>query len=240
MFRVEAVPPDSWSPSNREARSALGDGGSVLDVGCGGGGSSISLADVAMSITGVDEQEAMLAGFSAACEAAGVAHHEVLGTWPEVAALVDPADVVVCHHVVYNVAEIEPFVTALDDHARARVVVELPDRHPMSPLTPLWQHFWNLERPTDPSADLFVDVVRALGLQPSVERIERAPRKPSMDGAEYIAFVRRRLCLGADRDAEIAAAIARLEAPHGSRPLNPIASVSWKPRRSGRPRGVSG
>ena len=45
----------------------------------------------------------MLVGFAAAFERAGVTHREVLGRWPDVAADVAAADVVVCHHVVYNV-----------------------------------------------------------------------------------------------------------------------------------------
>jgi SAM-dependent methyltransferase len=189
--------------SHRIARQALGDGGSVLDVGCGGGRSSVVLVPQATCITGVDEQSAMLVNFAAACDRAGVSHCEVAGLWSAVADDVPAADVVVCHHVVYNVADIEPFVGALAAHARRRVVVELPAVHPTAPFNSLWQHFWNLDRPSEPTSDLFVDVVRFLGYEPSVELTIRPPRKPTIDRSDYVAFVRRRLCLNANRDGEI-------------------------------------
>ncbi len=212
MFRVDpdavrAAPADT--PSHRVAREALGEGGRVLDVGCGGGGSSLPLAGRLTHLAGVDEQPAMLAQFAEAADALGIAHTEVPGRWPDVAAAAPIADVVVCHHVAYNVADIGPFLVELTAHARRRVVVELPDRHPTSPFNPLWKHFWGIDRPTEPSAELFVEVVRALGFDPQFEHWERPPRKPdALDPAAYVAFVRQRLCLTEDRDAEIAAVLA--------------------------------
>lgn len=223
IFAADATTGADDSPSHRAARAGLDGGGTVLDVGCGGGRSSVPLAAAATAITGVDEQEVMLAGFAAAFEAAGVPHHEVLGRWPDVAAGVAIADVVVCHHVVYNVADIEPFALVLSDHARRRVVVELSARHPMSPLRPLWQHFWGLDRPHGPSADVFVDVVRSLGADPVVERITRPSRKPTTGDASYIEFVRRRLCLGPDRDDEVAVQLALLDPD----PHEDIVTVWW-------------
>jgi SAM-dependent methyltransferase len=229
MFRVDALGADQDTPSHRVARGALVQGGTVLDIGCGGGRSSLSLAGVASRITGVDEHPEMLANFAQAADAAGVAHDEVLGRWPDIAGSVEAADVVLCHHVVYNVADLEPFVSALDDHAGRLVVVELPERHPMSPLNPLWEELWGLERPTEPSADLFIEVVRGLGREPIVKHIERATRKPAMSDADYIAFVRRRLCVGHDRDAEIAAALARLDLARPDSWQTTIVTVAWMP-----------
>ena len=211
------------SPSHRRARTALGAGGAVLDVGCGGGRSSLPLAPAATSVTGVDEQQSMLVGFAAAWTRAGVSHREVLGRWPGVASDVAAADVVVCHHVVYNVGEIEPFVRALTEHARRLVVVELTERHPMSAFTPLWRHFWGIDRPAEPTAALFVEVVRSLGSEVAVARASRPPRKPARRDAGYVGFVRRRLCLGAERDNEIEERLGLLE----PRPDEVAVTVSW-------------
>ena len=46
--------------------------------------------------------------------------------WPDVASQAPPADVVVSSHVLYNVPDIGPFLVALHEHARRRVVVETP------------------------------------------------------------------------------------------------------------------
>jgi SAM-dependent methyltransferase len=223
LFVADAGDLVADSPSHRLARAALGTGGTVLDVGCGGGRSSLPLAPAASSVTGVDEQESMLVGFAAACQRASLTHREVLGRWPNVAADVAATDVVVCHHVVYNAAEIEPFVRALTEHARRLVVVELPEHHPMSPFAPLWRHFWGIDCPSEPSAELLVEVVQSLGHEVAVERVVRPPRKAARRDAGYVEFVRHRLCLGPERDDEIEARLELL-AP---RPHDAIVTLSW-------------
>src|SRR5438270_13299542 len=94
------------TPSRRRALDALPEGGSVLDVGCGGGAGGLSLVPPAGFLTGLDTSPAMLAAFDEAAGAAGVAHRTVEAAWP---ADVEQHDVVVCHHVLYNVAALEGF-----------------------------------------------------------------------------------------------------------------------------------
>ena len=115
--RAGSGPP---TPSNLEAARHLPPGGVVLDVGAGGGAASLPLAGVAGRLVAVDESPEMVASFLAAAEAAGVPAEGVEGRWPEVAGRVGPADVVVCHHVLYNVADLAPFAAALTGHARRR------------------------------------------------------------------------------------------------------------------------
>lgn len=231
LFKVQDPGAVDESPSALVARSALVPGGSALDVGCGGGAASIPLAQAASLLTGVDEQAAMLANFAEACSSMGVSHAEVEGRWPEVADRVEAADVVVCHHVVYNVAEIEPFLRALTVHARRLVVVELTAAHPTSHFNPLWERFWGLSRPTEPTAQLFVDVVGEMGYQPLAQPFVRAGRPPSVDRSEYVAFARRRLCLPPDRDPEVVAALG------DNWPLlvREVVTVSWAPPSPARP-----
>ena len=124
MFRADPATDPTDTPSLRIARAALGVGGTVLDVGVGGGRSCLPLAPPATALVGVDEQAAMLEQFLAAAAAAGVPATAHQGRWPDVAAAVPAADVAVSHHVAYNVAAIGPFLSALTDHAR-RLVVEV-------------------------------------------------------------------------------------------------------------------
>jgi len=195
------------TPSRQRAADAVPAGGSVLDVGVGGGAASLPLAPPAGEIIGVDESQAMLDTFAAGAERRGVRHTEIVGEWPEVAPHVPRADVVVCHHVVFNVARLEPFVAALDRHAARRVVIELTEEHPQSDLNALWRTIHGFDRPTRPTAADAGDLMRLMGLEVHVERFERPSLWYDAPLDERVAFARRRLCVGPEHDAEIQAYI---------------------------------
>jgi SAM-dependent methyltransferase len=180
-------------------------GGSVLDVGCGGGRAAMSLVPPADRVIGVDQSPAMLVEFTRAAAAAGARSMTVEGRWPDVAGITPVSDVVVCHHVAYNVADIEPFLVALTEHARLAVVLVLPPRHPMSGWNDAWRHFWGLERPTGPTADDLAEILGGLGLDAERWDVPRpALARATADPASRVASARRRLCLTEDRDDELA------------------------------------
>jgi len=156
--------------------------------------------------------------------------------WPPVADQAPMTDVAICHHVAYNVPDLAPFVRRLTDHARQRVVLELPVAHPMSALNPLWLQFHGVIRPTTPTSDDALAVLREVGLAPRDERWEA----PSLGWGgtfarrdELVGWVRRLLCLPSSHDAAIAAALeARLVERDGawSLPPQPVVTVWWDGR----------
>ena len=224
--RAERAGSAPATPSNREAARFLPAGGAVLDVGAGGGAASLPLAASAGRLVAVDESAGMVASFLAAAEAAGVPAEAVEGRWPEVAGRVGPADVVVCHHVLYNVPDLAPFATALTGHARRRVVAELTERHPLVGLAPLWRRFHGLDRPTGPGAGDAVAALGALGLEVDRQDWEQQDRFGFDDFDELVAFTRRRLCLPARRDPEVAQALLE----QGTHQVDGV-WVSGQPRR---------
>ncbi len=182
------------------------DGASVLDVGCGGGRAAMSLVPPAQLVIGVDQSPEMLAEFVRAAAVVGAPSTTVEGRWPDVAGVTPVADVVICHHVAYNVADIEPFLLALTAHARLAVVLVLPPRHPLSAWNDAWRHFWGVERPTEPTADDLADVLAGLGLDAERWDVPRPPlARATGDTALRVRSARRRLCLTEDRDDEVAA-----------------------------------
>jgi precorrin-6B methylase 2 len=198
------------SPSTLRALDALPSAGTVMDVGSGGGNMSLPLAGRASHLTAVDGQADMLATFAEAARAAGVEASTILGRWPDVAGDAPTADVVTCGHVAYNVADLGPFVSALHAHAGRRVVMELTDRHPLAWMNDLWFTFHGLTRPDRPKDADAVDVIHDLGF--AVEREARSKPHTAADGGferreDAIALVRRRLCLPANRDDEVAEAL---------------------------------
>jgi SAM-dependent methyltransferase len=206
LFRADPEPADS--PSHHVARAALPDGGSVLDVGCGGGRAALAVAPPARLVIGVDHQPEMLRAFADAAAARGLEHAEVPGAWPDVAGAAPEADVVVCHHVAYNVADLAGFALALDAHARRRVVMELTARHPLARMAPLWQRFWGLERPEGPTAEQAAAVLREAGLPVREEVWESGEdREARLAFEDRVRFTRVRLCLPPERDPEVAQAV---------------------------------
>jgi hypothetical protein len=195
------------SISRRRAIDVLPSGGSVLDVGVGAGAASLPLSPPAGLLVGVDDLEEMLQVFSEKANQVPVAHKVVRGRWPRVAPLVEATDVVVCHHVLYNVRELVPFVAALTDHARLRVVVEMTATHPTSVFNPLWLALHGIERPTTPTADDALSVIRSMGIEAHSERSETRWSGPGGDRAEVVAYISRRLCIGPERVSEVDALV---------------------------------
>jgi SAM-dependent methyltransferase len=220
LFEIPEVIKDSLS--HQRSREAMPDGGSVLDIGCGGGIATYAITPPAGHVIGVDEQQAMLDLYKANAEKFSVTSETVLGQWPAVADVTPVADVVTVFHVAYNVGEIVPFLAALNSHARKRVVIEVPILHPMSNMNEGWKHFWDLTRPTVPAATDLVAVLAEMGIRANIEFFEsEILLDKKVDGAN--GFIRRRLCLPEERQGEVDAFIAANPMPERRK----LAAIWW-------------
>jgi SAM-dependent methyltransferase len=217
--------------SYREARAMLPAGGTVIDVGCGAGAASLPLADRAGSIVGVDVDPAMLEAFRSTAAEFGINAGTVAGGWPAVAASVPAGDVVLCHHVLYNVADLEPFVGELTRHARRGVVVELTAVHPTSDLNPLWYRLHGLVRPTGPTVQTAVDALRALGLAVQSESWSRSAAAEFHSYPDLLEVTAQRLCLPEARRSELDSALRELgvepDEPRLGPPAREVVTIWW-------------
>ena len=220
LFEVPAVIPET--PSHARAREALTQGGTVLDIGCGGGLAAFALTPPASRVIGVDHQAKMLDMFAVGAMDRGLIHEEFLGDWPDVEKHIPIVDVVTCHNVAYNVRDIEPFVLALARHARKRVVMEVPQQHPLMMMSGAWKKFWNLDRPSGPTAEQLCNIVISLGFDAHIE-LWNSDFVREISFEDQVRFARIRLCLPSSRDAEIADYL-KSEPKYGSRPT---ATIWW-------------
>lgn len=217
----EAIARAKDTPSDRVAREALPDAGSVLDVGVGAGAASLRLG--AAQVFGVDTSRALLDAFVDRAARAGTSVTAIEGRWPDIAPSVSPADVVVCHHVVYNVADLAGFAAALAEHARRRVVLELTAVHPMAWLAPYWAALYGLAQPDRPTADDAIHVLTELGIQPRQERWVRRYQMIGEAGGDQVARIGRRLCLPEARHEELRRVLAVTPPP----PEREVVTIWW-------------
>lgn len=187
--------------SHRRALEAVRDGDVILDVGAGRCAMSLPLRPPAARIIAVDESQAMLDK--------SPADDTVLGRWPDVATQVQEAAVVVCGHVLYNVPELSPFIVALTKVARRRVVVEITQTHPRTRPVELmlWKHFWGIDRPTGPTWQDAVDVIKDRGITPGVDLWDTAERSGFRKLEDLVAWMRRTVCLEPARTGEVEALV---------------------------------
>jgi SAM-dependent methyltransferase len=188
-----------------EAMVALAEPGTVLDVGCAAGATSLSLARRApvTTIVGLDTDVELLHAFADRGARVGVPVRCVRGQWPDAAGEAGAADVVIAGNVLYNVPDLAPFVRALNDAARRTVIVEQAERHPLTALNELWRHFHGVVRPAGPNVDDTLAALAELDIHPRVRRWKR-PRTAEYDSYDDMLDVtRRRLCLPVSALAEI-------------------------------------
>jgi SAM-dependent methyltransferase len=208
--RADRLRRDPGGPSFERAWEALDPPGSVLDVGSGAGAACLPLAPRITTLTAVDADEEMLGLLAGRAGEAGLAARTVHGRWPDVGGQVGPADVVTCHHVVFNVPDLGPFLEALTGHARRRIVIETAVAHPLTSLNPLWLRFHGLRRPKGPTAADTIGILAAMGHDPRHTGWSRPAGADYGSMAELVEVTRRRLCLPPERAGEVEAALVEL------------------------------
>lgn len=141
---------------------------SVLDVGAGPGRHTLPLARLASHVTAVEPSEAMRQQLEANVEDAGLTNVQIVAAeWPDMP--VEPADVVVCSHVLYPVVEVEPFVRALDAATRRACYIAMRLGQREEAFLPLFEQVWGEPRALAPTAVNLFDVCHQIGIPANFE-----------------------------------------------------------------------
>lgn len=174
----------------------------LIDVGAGVGRYAVSLAERLRHVTAVEPSAGMRAAIEPRANLTVIPQH-----WPGNQKLV--ADLVICVHSLYPIADIVPFIRALDAAARERVFVALrdtPSRHPAEILTgglpePLLRHAFLVLRQMGIAPDVWLYRYQSSYRFRTFESaLEDARRRggPSWDEERGIAFLHERLRRTAD------------------------------------------
>jgi SAM-dependent methyltransferase len=134
----------------------------LIDVGAGSGRHAVPLAERVEWVTAVEPSEGMRTL---------IPHRDnmtvVASTWEDAA--VAPADLLICCHVMYGVAEPVPFISKMERSARERIFImmrQLPMVHPASVIR---ERLRGVEEPRMPRfSDLFMLLIQ-MGIAPDVD-----------------------------------------------------------------------
>ena len=173
----------------------------LLDVGGGAGRFALALALGCRSVTVAEPSESMLEQLDEASKETGIANvKKVQGNWEDVE--VEPADVVLCSHVVYGTADIVPFIHKLASHARDRVLMLSFVNSPQSHLAPLWTPVHGEERVNLPALPELVNVMWEVGIYPDVEMFDALDRQVFESREAAVEQLRGRLWVAPDTEAD--------------------------------------
>jgi SAM-dependent methyltransferase len=206
-----------------------------LDVGAGGGRFALPLALQVEEVIAVEPSGAMVDGLRAGMREHGISNVRVIADhWP----MTNPptADVSLMAHVGYDIAEIRPFLDALEATSRRLCLAVMGESAMTTVATLFWHGIHGEPRVRLPALPELVVLLIARGRLPEVTLVERAP--PTFESVdEALAIARRQLWVaeGSAKDELlqrlVAEALVDLDGrltfdPEPSR----IGIVSWPPR----------
>ncbi len=245
LFRADPTRTDE--PALDTLRRLVLPGETWLDIGAGAGRYALPIAaDLAPSggdVIAVDPSRGMLGALTELAEEHGIANVRVVeARWPPDDITPFSSDVSLLAHVGYDIEAIGPFLDAMEAATSRLCVATLMERQPSSIADVCWPPVHGEARVALPALPEFVELLRAKGREPTVERLDREPRRFD-DRAQLEGFLRRQLWVepGGHKDARFRAALdeeIEIDAEgrvglRGQRPL-PIGIVTWVPETPGR------
>jgi len=188
-------------------RAATTADSSVLDVGAGTGRHTLALAPHVRRVTAVDPSAAMLGLLREDMQVQQLRNVETIEReW--MAADVEQADVVICSHVLYPIADVVPFLRKLEASARERVFIYLR-ADPLPTDMGLWSEFHGVPLQHQPVHMDLLNVLAQIGVFADVEVVEHRFTLTYASVDEAMEQVRNSLCLRED-DAAASAKLRRL------------------------------
>ena len=211
-------------------------GSTALDVGGGAGRMALPMALRCEQVHVVEPSNSMIEQLRESAADVGIENVSVTqATWED--AEVDAEDLALCAHVVYGVADIEPFLRKLEAHARSLVVLLAFVESPMNRISHFWKPVHGEERIDMPALPQLVNVLWEMGIFPDVQMMGPVQPDRFEDRDVALTQLRNRLYVraGSAEDARLRAAMDDLlvDVDGGVTvegvPLVRQGFVSWRP-----------
>jgi SAM-dependent methyltransferase len=155
----------------------------LIDVGAGAGRHAVPLADRPEWVTAVEPSEGMRAQIPQRDNMTVIA-----SSWED--AEVATADLVICCHVLYGVADPVPFIRKLDAAARERVFVMMREGPMPHPAATIRARLTGGEGPGVPQFSLLFMLLMQMGIAPDVKFIRYPVVNRYLDFDEALADAR--------------------------------------------------
>ncbi len=209
---------------------------SLIDVGAGAGRMALPLALRCRWVTAVEPSPSMGRALLEEASRHGVSNVSLVPErWEE--AVVEPADLVLCCHVIYTVREIDAFIRKLEAHARERAWVVMFRDPPQHGIYGLWARVHGEERLPLPGFSHLEEVLGEMGISARTEELPSS--EPGVFDSQEDAWrqMRERLFLreGSAKDRLLGQALREeTEAVEGgwrlrgARPMRPLLAW-WQP-----------
>lgn len=183
----------------------------VLDVGGGAGRYALPLALSCEEVIVVEPDAGMARTLREQMAGHRIANITIVEEkWQD--AHVQPADVVLCAHVIYDVVAIEEFVRWLTAHAHVQVllVANMPWR--LQVLSAFWPLVHGEERITLPSVPELLPLLWDFDVFPNLEMLSVHAPDPFRDRDHALAMLRRMIYVvpGSEQDARLHSALGVL------------------------------
>ncbi len=206
-----AMPADTW-----------------IDVGAGGGRYALPIALAVREVVAIDPSPAMLAALRDDAAADGISNVHVIGSrWP----MPQPpsGDVGLFAHVGYDIADIGPFLDALESASRRLCVAVMGESAMQTTATLFWQRIHGEPRVRLPALPELLVLLSARGRLPEITLVDRTPPTfGSLD--EALAMARRQLWLeeGSAKDLVLRRLVAQTATERDGR-----YAFEWAPTKIG-------